>query len=156
MAALRAGILMLGMAKCLARPVDLESRPLSTLAFFPPWTALAFSHHSGEVPRVSQETGSGSCQFWRPGSRVGIAPLLPYSFIKEFQGQVQVEGRRRPHLGERRVKKGVYSNYLSHCSDQIIAEKQGEGEGISLLASQFSGEPVPPSKESVAALLAVW
>lgn len=62
------------------------------------------------------------------GPEVGIALLLPYSFIKESQGQAQVEGRRHPHLGERRVKKGVYSNHLSHCSDQIIAEKQREEE----------------------------
>lgn len=93
MAALRAGILMLGMAKCLARPVDLESRPFSTLAFPPhglPWHSLIVVARSQESLK-RQEVGAASSG--GPGPEAGKAPLLPYSFVRESQGQVQGERR---------------------------------------------------------------
>lgn len=104
MAALRAGTQMLRMAKGLARSVDLESRPLSTLAFPPhglPWLSLVAMAGFQECLK-RQEVGAAS-----PGGlgpEAGTVPLLPYSFVKESQGQVQVEQRRLPHFRKKRVK----------------------------------------------------
>lgn len=87
MTALRAGTLMLRMAKCLARPVDLESRPLSTLAFPPhglPWLSLIAVARFQECLK-RQEVGAASSGGLGP--EAGTGPLLPYSFVKESRGQ---------------------------------------------------------------------
>lgn len=93
MAALRAGIVIPRMAKCLARPVDLESRSLSTLAFPPhglPWLSLDAVARFQECLK-RQEVGAASSGGLGP--KAGTGPLLLYSFVKESQGQVQMERR---------------------------------------------------------------
>ena len=66
---------------------------LSTLAFLPhglPWLSLvAVARFQEWLKR--QEVGAASSGGLGP--EAGTVPLLPYSFIKESQGQVQVEQR---------------------------------------------------------------
>lgn len=111
MAALRAGMLTLRMAKCLARPVDLESQPLSTLAFPPhglPWLSLVAVARFQECLK-RQEVGAASSGGLGP--EAGTAPLLPYSFVKESRGQAPVEQRRLLHHDSRISGEGESKNW---------------------------------------------